>query len=76
MADNRSKLVRMFVRNIGCIGPDGISAALDDVVCIVGRNNSGKSTLLRAYELAQGSEKFDWSRDRFAQAPDGASIGP
>lgn len=70
MADNRSKLVRMFVRNIGCIGPDGISAALDDVVCIVGRNNSGKSTLLRAYELAQGSEKFEWSRDRFAQAPE------
>ncbi|WP_281992821.1 ATP-dependent nuclease [Sulfitobacter geojensis] len=70
MAENRSKLVRMFVRNIGCIGPDGISVALDDVVCIVGRNNSGKSTLLRAYELAQGSEKFDWSRDRCAQAPE------
>ena len=70
MADNRSKLVRMFVRNIGCIGPDGFSAALDDVVHIVGRNNSGKSTLLRAYELAQGSEKFDLSRDRFAIAPE------
>jgi energy-coupling factor transporter ATP-binding protein EcfA2 len=70
MAENRSKLVRMFVRNIGCIGPDGISVAFDDVVCIVGRNNSGKSTLLRAYELAQGSEKFDWSRDRCAQAPE------
>ncbi|HCQ64650.1 MAG TPA: hypothetical protein DIU07_05485 [Rhodobacteraceae bacterium] len=60
----------MFVRNIGCIGPDGFSAALDDVVHIVGRNNSGKSTLLRAYELAQGSEKFDLSRDRFAIAPE------
>lgn len=68
MAENRSKLVRMFVRNIGCIGPDGVSVALDDVVCVVGRNNSGKSTLLRAYELAQGSEKFDWSRDRHAHA--------
>lgn len=70
MAENRSKLVRMFVRNIGCIGADGVSIALDDVVCIVGRNNSGKSTLLRAYELAQGSEKFDWSRDRCANAPE------
>ncbi len=60
----------MFVRNIGCIGDDGVSIALDDVVCIVGRNNSGKSTLLRAYELAQGGEKFDWSRDRCANAPD------
>lgn len=70
MAENRSKLVRMFVRNIGCIGDEGVSVVLDDVVCIVGRNNSGKSTLLRAYELAQGSEKFDWSRDRCASAPE------
>ncbi len=70
MVENRSKLVRLFVRNIGCIGSDGINIALDDVVCVVGRNNSGKSTLLRAYELAQGSEKFDWSRDRCATAPD------
>ncbi len=70
MAENRSKLTRMFVRNIGCIGDSGVSIALDDVVCVVGRNNSGKSTLLRAYELAQGSEKFDWSRDRCANASD------
>lgn len=70
MAENRSKLVSMTVRNIGCIGPDGVTVALDDVVCIVGRNNSGKSTLLRAYELAQGSESFNWARDRFAQAQD------
>lgn len=70
MNESRSKLVEMFVRNIGCIGPEGVSVALDDVVCIVGRNNSGKSTLLRAYELAQGSAKFDWVRDRYAQAPE------
>lgn len=70
MSESRSKLVEMFVRNIGCIGPEGVSVALDDIVCIVGRNNSGKSTLLRAYELAQGSEKFDWFRDRCAQAPE------
>lgn len=70
MNESRSKLVEMFVRNIGCIGPEGVRVALDDVVCIVGRNNSGKSTLLRAYELAQGSEKFNWVRDRCAQAPE------
>lgn len=69
MIENRSKLLRMFVRNIGCIGPEGLSIDLDDIVCIVGRNNAGKSTLLRAYELAQGSEKFDWLRDRHAHAP-------
>ncbi|MGP9792034.1 ATP-dependent nuclease [Roseinatronobacter sp. NSM] len=58
----------MTVRNIGCIGSEGITVALDDVVCIVGRNNSGKSTILRAYELAQGAEAFDWSKDRYANA--------
>ncbi len=51
----RSRLVSLKVRNVGCIGPDGLEVALDDIVCLVGRNNTGKSTILRAYELAQGS---------------------
>ncbi len=54
----RSKLIRMAVRNLGCIGSDGIEVALDNIVCIVGRNNVGKSTILRAYELAQSSGKI------------------
>ncbi|WP_353619061.1 AAA family ATPase [Paracidovorax cattleyae] len=45
---NRSKLVRITVRNIGCIGEDGVAIALDNVVCLVGKNNAGKSTILRA----------------------------
>lgn len=48
----RSKLIKMHIRNFGCIGPDGISVALDDIVCLVGANNTGKSTVLRAYEAA------------------------
>lgn len=68
--ENRSKLVRIFVRNIGCIGNEGISVALDNVVCLVGKNNSGKSTVLRAYELAKGSATFDASRDRYQHAAD------
>ena len=51
---NRSKLVRITVRNIGCIGSDGVEIELDNVVCLVGKNNAGKSTILRAYELAKG----------------------
>jgi len=62
---NRSKLVRITVRNIGCIGNDGVEIALDDVVCLVGKNNAGKSTILRAYELAKGgTAAFSESRDR------------
>ncbi len=68
MPEIRSKLISMTVRNIGCIGSEGVTVALDDVVCIVGRNNSGKSTILRAYELAQGAKTFDWSTDRHAHS--------
>lgn len=66
--NNRSKLVRMNVRNIGCIGNEGVDIALDKVVCLVGKNNAGKSTILRAYELAKGSLQFDSSRDRHLHA--------
>lgn len=66
--ENRSKLVRLYVRNIGCIGNDGIEVALDKVVCLVGKNNAGKSTVLRAYELAKGSAAFDPAKDRHQSA--------
>lgn len=48
----RSRLVRMHIKNIGCVGPDGLTIELDDIVCLVGSNNSGKTTVLRAYEAA------------------------
>lgn len=48
----RSCLVRMQVKNIGCIGNDGLTVELDEIVCLVGSNNAGKTTVLRAYELA------------------------
>lgn len=71
MADaNRSKLVRITARNIGCIGNDGLIIDLNNIVCLVGRNNSGKSTVLRAYELARGTVAFAQSRDRHQHATD------
>jgi len=42
----------MRITNLGCIGPDGLDVALDEIVCLVGANNCGKSTVLRAYEAA------------------------
>lgn len=47
-----SKLVSMKIFNLGCIGPEGLEVKLDDILCLVGSNNAGKSTVLRAYELA------------------------
>jgi putative ATP-dependent endonuclease of the OLD family len=69
----RSKLVRLFVKNLGCIGPAGVHISLDNIVCLVGKNNAGKSTILKAYELARGG-KFDWLRDRCAWAPDNDGV--
>lgn len=66
---NRSRLVRITVRNIGCIGDEGVEIGLDNVVCLVGKNNAGKSTILRAYELAKGSVQFDENKDRCLHAP-------
>ncbi|QLB19103.1 AAA family ATPase [Mannheimia granulomatis] len=56
---SRSHLVRMHIENIGCIGNEGVTIELDDIVCLVGANNAGKTTVLRAYELAILQEKLN-----------------
>ena len=48
----RSHLVRMHVKNIGCIGNIGLTIELNEIVRLVGANNAGKTTVLRAYEQA------------------------
>ena len=65
-----SRLVKVRVANIGCIGPEGCEVALDDVLCLVGANNTGKSTFLRAYELALGTASFDHQTDLCRRAGD------
>jgi predicted ATP-dependent endonuclease of OLD family len=55
---NKSKLVKMEIYNLGCIGPEGLTVDLDDMLCLVGPNNTGKSTVLRAYELAVGNQSL------------------
>lgn len=46
-----SRLKKLTVRNFRCIGKEGVSIELDRIVVLVGPNNVGKSTILRAYEL-------------------------
>lgn len=60
----RSKLLEISIKNLGCIGSDGLTISLDNILCLVGNNNTGKSTVLRAYELAIGSVKYDINKDR------------
>lgn len=61
----------MRVTNLGCIGPEGCEIALDNVLCLVGANNTGKSTILRAYELALGASAFNPANDLCRRAGDG-----
>ncbi len=60
----RSKLLSMEIKNLGCIGNEGLKVDLDNILCLVGDNNSGKSTVLRAYELAVGTVRYDATKDR------------
>lgn len=57
MAEDKSELERgklrsLSVRNFRCIGSNPVRVDLDDIVVLVGPNNSGKSSILRAYEIA------------------------
>lgn len=59
----RSKLLNITIRNLGCIGNEGLTVSLDSMLCLVGDNNSGKSTILRAYELAIGTQTYVHDKD-------------
>ncbi len=53
------RLERIEVRNLGGIGASGVSFTLDRLVALVGENNLGKSTVLRAYELISNEGSGD-----------------
>jgi putative ATP-dependent endonuclease of OLD family len=49
--DLSTKLRKLIIRNFGCIGTTPVEVDLDDIVVLVGTNNAGKSTILRAYRM-------------------------
>src|ERR1700745_1914434 len=59
----RSKLLNITIKNLGCIGNEGLTVSLDNMLCLVGANNSGKSTILRGYELAVGTQTYVYEKD-------------
>lgn len=68
----RGKLRSLLVRNFRCIGNEPVKVDLDDIVVLVGPNNSGKSSILRAYEIAvsEGSKPGNLKQEDF---PNGIS---
>lgn len=63
----RPRLVKVIIKNFRCIGPSPVTIDLDDIVVLVGPNNAGKSSVLKAYEviMSEGSTAGHLSIDDF-----------
>lgn len=55
------KIKKLIIKNFGCIGNEPVSIDIDKIVILVGANNAGKSTILRAYEAVTDNLKLDLS---------------
>ena len=62
----KPRLVKLIVQNFRCIG-EPVEVDLNEIVVLVGPNNSGKSCILRAYEtiMCDGSSEADLTLDDF-----------
>lgn len=47
------------IKNFGCIDSTGIIIEIDKIVVLVGANNAGKSTILRAFEVVSDCLKLE-----------------
>jgi putative ATP-dependent endonuclease of OLD family len=63
----RPRLVKLIIKNFRCIGASPVTIDLDDIVVLVGPNNVGKSSVLKAYEviMSEGSTAGHLSIDDF-----------
>lgn len=57
--DLKGRLRKLKVKNFRAIGSEGVEVELDKIVVLVGPNNAGKSSILRAYEviMSEGSNE-------------------
>ncbi|MBN8707234.1 MAG: AAA family ATPase [Bacteroidetes bacterium] len=63
----KPRLTKLIVKNFRCIGKTPVSIDLNDIVVLVGANNVGKSSILKAYEIvmSHGSTKGKLKIDDF-----------
>lgn len=64
---NNPRLTKLIIKNYRSIGSAPVEIDLNDIVVLVGSNNVGKSSILKAYELvmSQGSAKADLKLEDF-----------
>lgn len=63
----RPHLKKLVVKNFRCIGQKPVEIELDEIVVLVGPNNAGKSSILKAYEvvMSDGSKKGELNIEDF-----------
>lgn len=60
-----TRLRKLIIQNFGCIGSTPVEIELDQIVVLVGPNNAGKSTILRAYHKITSGPKPTLSCEEF-----------
>lgn len=50
---------KLKIKNFGCIGAEPVELDIDNIVILVGPNNAGKSTILKAYEAVTDCLKLE-----------------
>lgn len=66
--DIKTSLKKLVIKNFRSIGETPIEIELDKIVILVGANNSGKSSILRAYQVAMEGSKL--KKDDFPNRKD------
>jgi putative ATP-dependent endonuclease of OLD family len=63
----RPRLRKLTIKNFRSIGPTPVVIELDDIVVLVGPNNTGKSSILKAYEvvMSEGSTRGNLLEEDF-----------
>ena len=63
----KPRLVKLIIKNFRCIGSTPVTIDLNEIVVLVGPNNTGKSSILRAYEVAmsEGSKEAELTIEDF-----------
>lgn len=61
------RLKKLTIQNFRCIGDKPVEIELDDIVVLVGPNNTGKSSILHAYEvvMSHGSKAGELALEDF-----------
>ncbi len=65
----RARLHKLTIKNFRAIGKHPVEIELDDIVVLVGANNTGKSSILRAYQVVmEAGKKGELALDDFPEA--------